>query len=56
MWKSDEDRLNLQQLFSESADSEGKEDGLESLRAGYKRFKESYVKYMRFDPDGPNLS
>ena len=55
-WSVDADayRLNLQQLFSGS--TEGKEDGLESLRERYKRFKESYVKYMRFDPDEPNIS
>ena len=53
-WKRGADRLNVQQLFSGSA--EGKEDGLESLRERYKRYKESYVKYMRFDPEEPNPS
>merc|ERR1712013_633444 len=33
-----------------------KEDRLEFLRERYKRFKESYVKYMRFDPEEPNPS
>ena len=55
-WSVDADayRLNLQQLFSGSA--EGKEDGLESLRERYKHFKESYVTYMRFEPEEANPS
>ena len=53
-WYWNADHLNVQQLFSGSA--EGKEDGLESLRERYKRFKESYVKYVRFDLEQPNPS
>ena len=44
----------VQQFFSGSADV--KEDGLESFRQHYKSYKESYAKYMEFDPDDPNLS
>ena len=53
-WNTDVYRLHFDKLFSGS--EEGKEDGLESLRERYKRYKESYVKYMRFDPDEPNPS
>ena len=53
-WESDADRHKFRQLFSGSADR--KEDGLESLRERYKRYKESYVKYLRFDTEDPNPS
>ena len=45
-------RLNLDQLFSGSA--EKNENGLESLREQYKSYKESFVKYMNFDPWSAN--
>ena len=41
-WTSAADRLNLQQLFSGS--TERKEDGIESLKKHYKKYKENYVK------------
>ena len=47
-------RLNFEQLFS--GPIKKKEDGLESLRNHYKSYKESYVKFMKFDPEKPNLS
>ena len=49
-----EQLLSLQQLVSTSAD--GKEAGRESFREQYKRYKESFVKHLRFDPEKPNLS
>ena len=53
-WTSAADRLNLQQLFSGS--TERKEDGIESLKKHYKKYKENYVKNMKFDPAKPNPS
>lgn len=49
-----EQLYHLQQLVSTSAD--GKEAGRESFREQYKRYKESFVKHLRFDPEKPNLS
>ena len=49
-----EQLLSLQQLVSTSA--EGKEARHESFREQYKRYKESYVKHLRFDPGKPDLS
>ena len=49
-----EQLYHLQQLVSTSAD--GKEAGHESFREQYKRYKESFVKHLRFDPEKPNLS
>ena len=49
-----EQLLSLQQLVSTSA--EGKEARHESFREQYKRYKESYVKHLRFDPGIPNFS
>ena len=48
----DADQLKLQQLFS--GHTERRENELESLREQYKCYKESYVKYMQFDPDSPD--
>ena len=53
-WNSDADRLNFEQLFSGPVKKEN--DGLKSLRNQYKNYKESYVKYMKFDPEKPNPS
>ena len=53
-WESDTDRINFQQLFSGSKGRKEKE--LESLKEQYKSYKESYVKYMQFDPEEANLS
>ena len=50
-WNSGTDRLNLERLFSGSAESKG-----ESLWEQYKSYKENYVKYKQFDPETPNLS
>ena len=54
VWNSDADRLNFEQLFSGSQKKE--KDGLESLRNQYKSYKEKHVRYMEFDPEGPNPS
>ena len=53
-WNSDSDRLNFEQLFSGPVKKEN--DGLKFLRNQYKNYKESYVKYMKFDPEKPNPS
>ena len=45
---------DFRQLFPASLDS--KIDDQISLREGYKSYKESYVKYVRFDPEESNLS
>ena len=44
----------FRQLFPGSA--ERKEEVLDSWREQYKRYKESYVKHLLFDPEEPNLS
>ena len=49
-----EQLYHLQQLVSTSA--EGKEARHESFKEKYKRYKESYVKHLRFDPGKPDLS
>ena len=53
-WNSDADRLNFRQLISGSP--EKKKDGPEYSREQYKGYKESYVKYIKFDPAKPNPS
>ena len=52
-WQSDAARLKLHQMFSGSP--ERKEDGLESQTERYMNYKDSFVKYMKFDPDNPNI-
>ena len=49
-------RINyLRQLFSGSTEEE-EEHGYKSWREQYRSYKESYVKYIQFDPEKPNLS
>ena len=52
-WQSDAAHLKLHQMFSGSP--ERKKDGLESQREQYMSYKDSFVKYIKFDPDNPNL-